>query len=183
MNLISLVVVVLRLMALKLFCLGGLQIIHYFSQERTIYADNYFDIRHPFPWLMFSSLVFLSLALWVMALPVARMVTHGVSTDLSFGALALVDCYTLAFMGIGLYFVLNYLPYALKLTDFIFRTAATGAGDSWKQDLRPYEVSETFIPLALGAVLFYNARKWAMALAKRDISVKAPAAPASIEAK
>ena len=57
--------------------------------------------------------------------------------------------------------------------------AATKAGDSWKEGVPWYDVTQAFIPFIVGVVLFVNGRRWAVTLARRDTASASPTAPVS----
>lgn len=164
MNLQSLVVVVLRLMALDLLLRAAVE---FFSValSQLLPMDRGLVVL---PWLVLAALIVSAIVLWFLALPVARLVTRGVSNDLSFGSMALVDCYTIAFMAVGLFYVVTGLPQVLNWSHYLFKLAASTNGTSWKEGVNWYEVSQVFIPFIFGVLLFLNGRGWAVALARRD---------------
>ena len=94
MNLQSLVVVILRLLTLDFLLRIALQIVPQVFQP---YSDSALVL------LLLAGAITAAILLWVKALPIARFVTRGVSHDLSFGTMALVDCYSIAFIAIGLF--------------------------------------------------------------------------------
>jgi hypothetical protein len=182
MNLQSLVVVVLRLMALDFL----LQVVVQSTPQIIRFAERY---QHSpldnspslwvLPWLLVIGLIVSAVLLWVLALPIARLVTRGVSQDISFGALSLVDCYSIAFMGVGLFYIASRLPQVLNWMHYLLKTAASSSGDSWKEGVGWYDGSQVFISFIVGVVLFVNGRRWAAALARRGTASAPPAAPVS----
>jgi hypothetical protein len=171
MNLQSLVVVVLRLMALDFLLKVAVQLTPPILQFLRIYERSPLDDSRSFmvlPWLMLVGLIVAAVLLWFLALPIARFVTRGVSHDLSFGAMSLVDCYSIAFMAVGLFYVSSHLPQVLNWGHYLFKAAASKPGDSWKEGVEWYQVSQAFIPFIVGVVLFVNGRRWAVALARRQ---------------
>jgi len=180
MNLQSLVVVVLRLMALDFLLRVAVQLtpqmLLYFGLYRRSPIDNAPSVL---PWLVLAALVVCAVLLWFLALPMARLVTRGVSHDLSFGTMSLVDCYSIAFMSVGLFYLSSHLPQVLNWTHYLFKAAASKSGDSWKEGMNWYDVSQAFIPFIVGVILFVNGRRWAVALARRQTETGSPAAPIS----
>jgi hypothetical protein len=60
------------------------------------------------------------------------------------------------------------LPQVLNWGHYLFKAAASKPGDSWKEGVEWYQVSQAFIPFIVGVVLFVNGRRWAVALARRQ---------------
>ena len=170
MNLQTLVVVVLRLIALNFL----LRIVIEMTPQMLHFAGVY----DAFPrdgsrlfvaaWLVLGGLIVAAVLLWRFALPIARFVTRGVSPDLSFGAMSLVDCYSIAFMSVGLFYCASHFPQVLNWTHYFFKAAASSTGNSGEEGVQGYNVSHAFIPFIVGVVLFVNGRKWAVALARRQ---------------
>ena len=152
------------------------QMLLYFGMYQRSPLDNAPSVL---PWLVLAGLIAAAVILWFLALPIARFVTRGVSHDLSFGAMSLADCYSIAFMAVGLYYISSNLPLVLNWTHYLFKMAATSAGSSWKEDVKWYDVSQAFIPFIVGVVLFVNGRRWAVALARRQTESSAPATTVS----
>ncbi len=165
MNLISLVVVILRLMALNTLMSGIMQLFFWKGNFMRDSSDGY---PGTLPWLLVGALVFCAVTLWVMALPIARLVTHGIPRDISFGSVSLADCYSIAFMGMGLFYLTRHLPMALNLAHFIFKASASAGGGSWRDETSGYEISQTFIPFILGVILFCKGRTWGVRLAQKQ---------------
>ena len=169
MNLQSLVVVVLRLMALDFLLRVAVQLTPQLLQF-LIYERSALDDSRSFivlPWLVLGGLIAAAVLLWFLALPIARFVTRGVAHDLSFGVMSLVDCYSIAFMALGLFYISSHLPHVLNWAHYFLKMAASGARDS-EQAVRGYDVSQAVIPFILGVFLFVNGRRWAVALARRQ---------------
>jgi hypothetical protein len=170
MNLQSLIVVVLRLMALDFLLRVAVQLTPQILQFLRLYERSPLDDSQSFmvlPWLMLVGLIVAAVLLWFLAQPIARLVTCGVSHDLSFGAMSLVDCYSIAFMAVGLFYISSHLPQVLNWAHYFLKTAASGRGDSG-EGASGYEISQSFIPFIVGVVLFVNGRRWAVALARRQ---------------
>ena len=186
MNLQSLVVVVLRLMALDFLLRVAVQLtpqlLQFFHLYERLPRDDSRSLM-VLPWLVLVGLLAAALLLWFLALPIARFVTRGVSQDLSFGAMSLVDCYSIAFMAVGLFYIAADLPEALNWAHYFFKTAASGRRDTG-EGVSGYVVSQAFIPFIVGIVLFVNGRRWAVALARRqtESATSAPTVSAKHEA-
>lgn len=177
MNLQSLVVVALRLMALDFLLRVATQttpqMLLYFGMSQRSSFDSAPSVE---PWLVLVALLAGAVVLWFLALPIARFVTRGVSHDLSFGAMSLVDCYSIAFMAVGLFYIANGLPQVLNWAHYLFKAAATSTGYSWKEGVNWYEVSQAFIPFIVGVVLFVNGRRWSVVLSRRQAESELPTA-------
>jgi hypothetical protein len=128
------------------------------------------------PLLVLATMIICAVLFWVFALPIARLVTRGISHDLSFGAMSLVDCYSIAFMSVGLFYISSNLPQVLNWAHFLFKAAATKAGNSWKEGVNWYDVSQAFIPFIVGLLLFVNGRRWAVTLSRRQADSPPPVA-------
>lgn len=182
MNLQSLIVVVLRLMALDFLLRVAVQLTPQILQFFRLYEQSPLDGSRSsmvLPWFMLVGLIVAAVLLWFLALSIARFVTRGVSHDLSFGAMSLVDCYSIAFMAVGLFYISSHLPQVLNWGHYLFKAAASRAGDSWKEGVEWYQVSQAFIPFIVGVVLFVNGRRWAVALGRRQTESASPAVPLS----
>jgi len=178
MNLQSLVVVVLRLMALDFLLRVAVQMTPQILQFLRVYERSPLDSTRSFevlPWLVLVGLIIAAVLLWRLALPIARFVTRGVSHDLSFGAMSLVDCYSIAFMAVGLFYISSHLPQVLNWAHYFLKTAASGLRDTG-EGASGYDVSQAFIPFIVGVVLFVNGRRWAVALARRQSDSLQPVA-------
>jgi len=166
MNLQSLVVVVLRLMALDFLMRVAVQLTPHMLLSLGLYPHSPVDGGPSvLPWLVLAAMIISAVLLWSLALPIARFVTRGVAHDLSFGAMSLVDCYSIAFMAVGLFYISGNLPQVLNWTHYLFKMAV--ASSSWKEEVKWYDVSQAFIPFIVGVVLFVNGRRWAVALSRR----------------
>jgi hypothetical protein len=178
MNLQSLVVVVLRLMALDFLLRVAVQLTPQLLQFLRLYERSPLDGSSPstaLPLLVLGGLIACAFLLWVLALPIARFVTRGVSHDLSFGAMSLVDCYSIAFMAVGLFYISSHLSAVLSWAHYLFKAAASTPGGAWKDGVEWYQVSQAFIPFVVGVVLFVKGRRWAVALARLQTESSQPA--------
>ena len=177
MNLQSLIVVVLRLMALNFFIQVAVQLspqlLRFTEASRQgglADVGSYLVI----PLIMVIGLIVGAVLIWVFALPIARFVTRGVSRDLSFGAMSLSDCYSIAFIAVGLFYVAGHLPQVLNWAHYLFKAAASRPGVTWKDKVEWYQVSQAFIPFIVGIVLFVNGRSWAVALSRKQERAESP---------
>ena len=180
MNLQSLVVVVLRLMALNFLLSVAVQLSLPFTRWlQAIHGSSMGTsaVDAALPWLMLIGLVLSAVSLWVFALPIAGWVTTRVPQDLSLDRVTLADCYSVAFIGVGLLYLANGLPQVLNWSHYMFKLAASTSGDSWKSQVDFYQVSQAFIPFVVGVLLFANGRRWAVALARRQRQAESPNPP------
>jgi len=171
MNLQSLIVVILRLMALNFFLQVAVQLSPQLLRFTEVSRHGGLSDMGSYlavPVIMIVGLIAGAVLIWAFALSIARFVTRGVSRDLSFGSLSLVDCYSVAFIGIGLFYIASHFPQVLNWTHYLFKAAASQPGDTWKQGVQWYDVSSAFIPFIVGVVLFVKGRSWAVALAQRQ---------------
>jgi hypothetical protein len=165
MNLQSLVVVVLRLMALDFLLRVAVQLTPQILMVLRLWSRSPLDDSRSdlaLPLLVLAAMITCAVLFWVFAQPIARFVTRGISHDLSFGAVSLADCYSIAFMAVGLSYISSNLPLVLNWTHYLFKLAASSSGSSWKDEVKWYDVSQAFIPFIVGVVLFANGRRWAM---------------------
>lgn len=135
MNLQSLIVVVLRLMALDFLLRVLIQLTPHLLQFLRL-SDG-LSLNEPpsfmvLPWLVMNGLIAGAVLLWFLALPIARFVTRGVSHELSFGAMSLVDCYSIAFMAVGLFYISSHFSEVLNWAYYFLKTRASGRG-SWSR--------------------------------------------------
>jgi hypothetical protein len=168
MNLQSLIVVVLRLMALNFLLQVAVQVTPQVIRFLKIYEQARSPVEAALPWLILLGLVVSAVLLWMLALPIARLVTRRVPQDVTFGAMSLTDCYSVAFIGIGLLYIASHLPQVLNWSHYLFKAAASRPGTSWKEEVDFYQVTQAFIPFIVGVVLFVNGRSWAVALSRRQ---------------
>lgn len=167
MNLQSMIVVILRLMALNFFLQAAVRLSPQLLRLSQITREEQFARIAPYlfvPVTLVIGLIMGGILIWVFALPIARLVTCGVSRDLSFGSLSLVDCYSVAFIGIGLFYIVGHFPLVLNAAHLFLKTAASG-GDTGVGPIG-YNMTQAFIPFIVGAFLFVKGRSWAVALAR-----------------
>jgi hypothetical protein len=181
MNLQSLIVVVLRLMALDFFLRAAVQLAPQLLRFAGIYQEGPLgDSRSMFvvAWGLVVLLLVTAILIWIFALPIARLVTRGVACDISFGSLSLSDCYSIAFIGVGVFYIASHLPQVLNWAHYFLKTAASGRRDTG-EGANGYDVAQAFIPFIVGVVLFVNGRIWAVALARRQLEPSAAATTVS----
>jgi hypothetical protein len=178
MNLQTVVVVLLRLVSLNFLLQAFYQItpllMKVFEYSRNLDRLD-FSVYVLLPLVTVLGLFVGAALVWVFAMPIAQFVTRGLPAELSFGALSLGDCYSIILVGLGLYYAVAYFPYVLNWTYYLLKTAMSDAGTSWQQNVKGYDVSQSFIPFIVGIVLFVNGRKWAVALAQKQLASPASA--------
>ena len=163
------IVVILRLMALNFLLQVAVQLspqLLRFTEVSRLGGSSNPGSYLAAPLIMVIGLIIGAVLIWVFALSIARFVTRGVSRDLSFGSLSLVDCYSVAFIGIGLFYIASHFPQVLNWAHYLFKAAASQPGDTWKQGVQWYDVSSAFITFIVGIALFVKGRSWAIALAR-----------------
>jgi hypothetical protein len=170
MNLQSIVVVALRLLALDFLLRVALEMVDLLPKvmrlvENSARFGSASDVAVPL--VMTIGFVLCGVGLWVFALPIARLVSKQVPQEVSLGALTLADCYSVAFIGVGLLYIANGVPQVLNWSHYLFRMAASTPGNGWKDQVNFYQVSQVFLSFVFGVVLFVKGRTWAVALARR----------------
>jgi hypothetical protein len=180
MNLQSLVVVVLRLMSLNFLLQGAVQIAPLFFRFAMISQQSgqgEMSWILSLPWLVCLILGGCAVILWVFSVPIARFVTADLPADISLGALTLADCYSIAFMGVGLFCIIGHFAGVLIWTQSLIRMAANHQSYSWSEQVDWYQVTQTFVSVIFGIILFVNSRRWAIALARRHSEIVPPTGP------
>ena len=171
MNLQSLVVVILRLAALKFLVTTVATFLPQLIVSGQTFGSSPFAEPYSFVYILFiAALITGAFMLWSLALLIAQRITSGLQHELSFGALSRVDCYSIAFLGVGAWLVAVYFSQVLNWSHYLFRLAAVGeaAGEESFSQVNGYDVSNSVIPFLIGIILFLNARKWAHRVAERD---------------
>jgi hypothetical protein len=169
MNLQSLIVVAIRLIALNFLLQTAVQLTPPMLQYLQMHGASAGDGSDSFlvvPWLFLAAIIFCAAMLWMVAFPVAQFVTRGVSQDISFGSLSLIDCYSIAFIGVGVFYIAGYLPETLNWAHHFLRTAASKPQFE-DNTFNPYDASRTIMSFIFGVILFVNGRRWAVALARK----------------
>ena len=181
MNLQSLVVVVLRLASLdfvlRVFVEITPRILRWLGALAPYQPTPFESAPMLQPWLVVACLVASALALWVLAPAIARLVTGHGQFDFTLWTLSLADCYSVAFLGVGLLYALNGLPQVLNWGHYFFKAAASGLREPTGQQVNYYQVSQAFIPFIAGVVLIAKGRVWALVLARRDSQPEFPNLP------
>ena len=175
MNLQSLVVVVLRLITLKFLLETIIMSVPVTLQLLRLQEPTPFDLPLVV-WLIFGILLAWSILLWIFALPVARLITRRLPQDISFGAMTLADWYSIAFIGVGVYYIAGYLTRVLTLTCHLFKGAAASSGYWWLREVNGTAIAQAYIPFIAGILLFAFGRKWAVMLARKHAQVPSPVA-------
>jgi len=173
MNIHTIVAVVLRLVAFNFF----LRIVVEISTPLLVFAGIYQrpadDNSMAIGWGLVGALLFGGILLWVLALPAARLVARGIPGDLSFDNLTLADCYSLAFTGVGLVYIVAHLAGAWNWSMYFLRWVFHRQHIPWSDPNRGYQIMSIFIPFVAGIVMVLMRNKWARALA--GTSTHAPA--------
>ena len=182
MNIQSLVVVALRLISLNFLLEVAVLLIPQVLAYFRIYSNG--PPYHSPPlmglyFLLLAGLLAFAVILWFLAFPIARLVTRGVPKDLSLGALTLADCYSVAFIGVGLLYIAGSLPRFLVSAHFLLKMANPTSDSSWHEEFRWSDFSTIILSLIFGLALFVYGRRWALSLARRDAAGAAPADPTS----
>ena len=171
MNLQSLVVISLRLIALKFLLDIFLQVM---TQVTVVggYPDD-LPFSNPFHSayvIVIAGFITGGCMLWVLALPIAKRVTRGVPQELSLGGLSRVDCYSIGFVVVGLWLSAVYFAQVLNWVHYLFGLGARAAAPAKElvEPLNKYDISASVIPFIVGIILLFNGRKWAQCLARRD---------------
>ena len=175
MNLHSLVVVVLRILVLKFLVDTVITFLPQLIMSGQTFGSSPFAEPISFVYILFiAALITGAIMIWSIAPSLARRITAGLPADLSFGALSPVDCYSITFLGVGLWLVATHFAPLLNWSHYIFRLAATDApagADSFNE-VNGYDISASVLPFIIGIVLFLNGRKWAHRVAERDARVE-----------
>ncbi len=175
MNLQSLAVVVLRLIALNFALSGVIQTFPYTLQVLRVFNDS--PAYAAVPLVVIVGLLAGAIWLWVCAVPIARLVTQRLPSEVSLGAISLADCYSIAFVGVGLFYLVGHLAQVLTWAHYLLRLAVARPGTPLVKDVEPYAVIQVFVPFVVGLVLLVKARVWAAALAARHAYPRPPRAP------
>lgn len=172
MNLQSLVVVALRLIALNFL----LEIIVMSIATVLLQLNAPSLSNSSLGYLLFypGGMFVLPFLLWFLSQSIARLVTRRLPQDISFGAMPLADCYSIAFIGVGLYYIAGYLARVLKLTFHLFKGAAACSGTWWVREVDGAAIAQAFIPFIAGILLFIYGRKWALILARKHAQIPSP---------
>jgi hypothetical protein len=176
MNTRSLVVIGLRLTALNFFLDGALAVAPFaMSISSAQRAD-------PYPWLAFISLFILAAVIWMGADSFAALITNGLPDQISLGQLSLADCYSVAFILVGLFYVAGHSPGILNWGIYLIRSGASGSETAWKNQTTFYSIAQSTLPFFVGLAFILKGRRWGIVLADRQnkvemVSSSTPAEP------
>ena len=165
MNVQSLVVIVLRLMALNFFLWVVVEISTAALVAAGIYHRSADEAPVTIGWVLVGVLVLSAILLWVLAPPLARLVARGVPLELSLGNLSLADCYSIAFLGMGLFFAVSHLASVWNWSLFLARWIFHSSYYVWNAREHGHELANAFLPFIAGIILIWKRQKWALALA------------------
>jgi len=104
--------------------------------------------------------------LWMLSLPLSRLVTRKIPKDVSLGALSIVDCYSVGFVMAGLFYAVGNMPDVVYVTFDIFRMIVSTPWDGWKHQIDWYPMARAMIPFAAGVALVLKGPSLARHLAK-----------------
>jgi hypothetical protein len=176
MNLQSLVVIAIRLLALNSF----LKIVVTFLPQIYLYGESFRQSAGESPvtfvyLLAIAALITGTFMLWSLALPIAQRITAGLPLELNFGALSRVDCYSIAFIGVGVWLVAVHFAQSLGWAHYLFRLAASDgtSGEETFSQVNGYDIFGAVVPLIIGIILVQKGRRWAHRLAARDERLEA----------
>jgi hypothetical protein len=184
LNIYSLVAVALRLTALNFL----LRILVAVSAPVLTAAGFYHQSPEDAPpviaWALVGGLMLGAILLWVLALPVARLVAKGLPFELSLGDLSLADCYSIAFTVLGLFYVVSHLAPVWNWLWFMLQSLIHGPRFPWNDRMQGYKIATAFLPFIAGLLMLIKRRKWALRLAGANsheavISFKEPRMKAS----
>src|ERR1044071_7808315 len=111
MNLKSLVVVVIRLLALNFLLQACISLAPQFIRFTQLFQRGRLDdadVLLSWSWMLMVGLVGGAVLLWMFALPIARLVTRDLPQELSLGVPSVADCYFMGFIGVGLFYMTGY---------------------------------------------------------------------------
>ena len=100
------------------------------------------------------------------------MIARGVPGDLSFDNLTPADCYSIAFVGIGLVIVISRAAGVWNWTTFFLYSLIHGPRYPFGDRSRGYEVANIFIPFIIGILLVFKRSKWSRVFAGKDLQQK-----------
>lgn len=162
MNLASLVVVFLRLMALNFVLNSITHLLPFILRFRQEGPDLDLDSLRPSIILIVIQLAGAAL-IWLYATTIAHFVTKETSLTVSIGTLTLTDAYSLLFAGMGLFFIARHLSVVLTWIHYLLKRP------QFDRSFEPnigYDMTNAVVPFLVGLVLFLNSRKFAILLAR-----------------
>ena len=116
-------------------------------------------------WALVGALFLGGILLWLLALPIARLVARGVPGDISFDNLTLADCYSFAFAGLGLVYIVSRSAGVWNWTMYFLRWLFHHQYVPWDDPGRGYQITNTFIPFIAGILLVVTRKKLARIMA------------------
>lgn len=168
-NIHALIAVALRLTALNFLVRVVVELTTPLLTFAGIYQRSAEDSSMAIGWVFVASLILGAIFLWVLALPLARLIARGVPGDLSFDNLTLADCYSIAFVGIGLVYIVGHAAGVWNWTTFFLHSLIHGPRSPFGDRSRGYEVANIFIPFIIGILLVFKRRTWSRAFAGKDV--------------
>ncbi|HXS67217.1 MAG TPA: hypothetical protein VN761_00140 [Candidatus Polarisedimenticolia bacterium] len=168
-NVHTLIVIALRLIAFNFLVRVVVELTTPLLTFAGIYQRPANDSSMAIGWMLVGSLILGALLLWFLALPIARLIAHGVPGDLTFDNLTLADCYSIAFVGIGLVYIISHAAGVWNWTTFFLHSLIHGPRYPFGDRSRGYEVANIFIPFIVGILLVFKRRKWSRAFAGKDV--------------
>jgi hypothetical protein len=112
-------------------------------------------------------LLVLAIALWFLALPVARFVSRGVHTTVNVGGLSRSDLYSFAFVFLGLFFVLSSSADVINWIHY-FATASSADPTRNPRVEDFYRLTHPFLTLVAGLISLIGAPLWSKKLVNRE---------------
>ena len=164
MPLSSIVVIVLRLFALNWLATA---IPLFLSAATSGSPRDQQLLSRLLPYAPAVLVLILAVAVWLLARPVARLVSRGVDGSVSVGGLSRADLYSFAFVFLGLLFVLSSFADVINWVHYFATVSREGPrSDPRVQNL--YQLTRPFVTLALGLVSLLGARRWTKKLISHD---------------
>jgi hypothetical protein len=152
MNLQSVVMVILRLAAISGFIHGLSYIVVMTDPGSFVHRQPFANITVNVGVLAVGTLVITTLV-WVLALPIAKKVTHGSDRQLTIGSLTAEQLYQGIFLGVGAYHVVTFLASVLDWTFSLFKSALSGYGTEWMQGINGHDVFVVYANFTFGIIL------------------------------
>jgi hypothetical protein len=168
-NIETLVAIALRLTAFNFLVRVVVELTTPLLIFAGVYRRSADDSSMTIGWMFVGSLMLGALLLWFLALPIARLIAHGVPGDLSFDNLTLADCYSIAFVGIGLVYIVSHAAGVWSWTTFFLHSLIHGPRYPFGDPARGYEVANIFIPFIIGILLVLKRRKWSRVFAGKEV--------------
>jgi hypothetical protein len=116
-------------------------------------------------------LLTLAAALWFVARPIARIVTHSGDASVSMSGLSRSDLYSFAFVFLGLFFILSSFADVVNWIHYFTVSRDVPTRDPRVQNF--YDLTRPCITVALGAISLLGAPRWTKKLLARDQTTQA----------